>query len=96
MAFSKRRTLPTARDDIIIVVANLDPHSHPRDDGAPRHAGARASATRTTFVAHDLITGASWHWGEHVYVRLGPDDRARAHRPDPEVLMQGLNLSSRA
>ncbi len=24
-------------------------------------------------AAEDLITGASWHWGEHVYVRLGPE-----------------------
>jgi starch synthase (maltosyl-transferring) len=26
-----------------------------------------------TFVAHDLITGLSWQWGEHAFVRLGPD-----------------------
>ena len=24
-------------------------------------------------MAHDLITGQSWHWGEHAFVRLGPD-----------------------
>jgi starch synthase (maltosyl-transferring) len=23
------------------------------------------------FVAHDLITGEQWQWGEHNYVRLG-------------------------
>ncbi len=25
-----------------------------------------------SFVAHDLVTGQTWHWGEHVYVRLDP------------------------
>ena len=25
------------------------------------------------FSAHDLITDQHWHWGEHNYVRLGPD-----------------------
>ena len=27
----------------------------------------------TGFVAKDLITGQSWQWGEHAYVRLGRD-----------------------
>ena len=26
-----------------------------------------------SFIAHDLITGAHWHWGEHDLVRLGPN-----------------------
>ena len=25
------------------------------------------------FVAHDLLSDATWHWGEHNFVRLGPD-----------------------
>jgi starch synthase (maltosyl-transferring) len=26
-----------------------------------------------TFIAHDLITGAQWQWGQDNFVRLGPD-----------------------
>ena len=38
----------------------------------PRHARARPRLPRR-IAAQDLVTGASWHWGEHVYVRLGPE-----------------------
>ena len=73
MVFSKRRRLPDGTDDVVIVVANLDPHS------------TRESQIRLTmpelgleypdrFVAHDMITGAEWSWGEHTYVRLGPEN----------------------
>jgi starch synthase (maltosyl-transferring) len=24
-------------------------------------------------AAEDLVTGASWQWGENVYVRVGPE-----------------------
>jgi starch synthase (maltosyl-transferring) len=74
LCYSKRLTAaqsPTGREDTLIVVANLDPHgtrettlhlSMP-DLGMDWHDG---------FVAHDLLTGHTWHWGEHVYVRLDP------------------------
>ncbi|MEK8228177.1 hypothetical protein NKG05_22035 [Oerskovia sp. M15] len=26
-------------------------------------------------IAHDLLTGASYGWGEHVYVRLVPQEQ---------------------
>ncbi|MDO5503007.1 MAG: alpha-1,4-glucan--maltose-1-phosphate maltosyltransferase [Actinomycetia bacterium] len=72
MVFSKRRQLPDGTDDVVIVVANLDPHS------------TRSSQIRLTmpelgleyhdrFVVHDEITGAQWWWGEHNYVRLGAE-----------------------
>ena len=44
--------------------------------GAPGHARARPGLGRA-FSAHDLVTGESWHWGEHNYVRLGPARRTR-------------------
>jgi starch synthase (maltosyl-transferring) len=71
MAFSKRRTFD-GRDDIILVVANLDPHAT-RESHVHLDMPALGLRPGDSFVAHDLITGASWHWGENNFVRLGPD-----------------------
>ena len=71
MAFSKRRKVD-GRDDIILVVANLDPHAT-RETNVHLDMPALGLGPGDTFVAHDLITGASWQWGEHNFVRLGPD-----------------------
>jgi starch synthase (maltosyl-transferring) len=71
MAFSKRRTLPDGTEDIVIVVANLDPHST-RESTVHLDMPALGFDYPETFAAHDLITDESWHWGEHNYVRLGP------------------------
>jgi starch synthase (maltosyl-transferring) len=72
MAFSKRREVD-GRDDTILVVANLDPHAT-RETFVHLDMPALGLVRGDHFVAHDLITGASWHWGEHNFVRLGPDD----------------------
>jgi starch synthase (maltosyl-transferring) len=61
-----------ANEDTIIVVANLDPHST-RETFIHLDMPALGLQYGDSFVAHDLITGASWHWGEHNFVRLGPD-----------------------
>jgi starch synthase (maltosyl-transferring) len=71
MAFSKRRTLPDGSEDIVIVVANLDPHST-RESTVHLDMPALGFDYHEHFGAHDLITDQSWHWGEHNYVRLGP------------------------
>jgi len=71
MAFSKRSSVG-GRDDVILVVANLDPHAT-RETHVDLDMAALGLRPGDTFVAHDLITGASWHWGEHNFVRLGPD-----------------------
>jgi starch synthase (maltosyl-transferring) len=71
MAFSKRR-LVEGRDDIVIVVANLDPHAT-RESWVHLDMPGLGMSFSESFVAHDLITGSSWHWGEHNFVRLGPD-----------------------
>ncbi len=71
MAFSKRRNVD-GRDDVILVIANLDPHAT-RETQVHLDMGALGLNQGENFVAHDLITGASWHWGEHNFVRLGPD-----------------------
>ena len=77
IAFSKRR-VQTAPDgtvlseDIVVVVANLDPHST-RESTVHLTMPALGLDYHDGMAAQDLITGASWHWGEHVYVRLGPE-----------------------
>lgn len=71
VAFSKRRH-EDGRDDVILVVANLDPHAT-RESQVHLDMAALGLAAGDSFVAHDLISGASWRWGEHNYVRLGPD-----------------------
>jgi starch synthase (maltosyl-transferring) len=72
VAFSKRRVLPDGTDDVVIVVANLDPHST-RESTMHLNMPALGLEYHDGMAAKDLITDASWHWGEHVYVRLGPE-----------------------
>jgi starch synthase (maltosyl-transferring) len=72
IAFSKRRVLPDGRDDVVVVVANLDPHST-RESTLHLDMPALGLDFHDGFLAEDLLTGAQWHWGEHNYVRLGPE-----------------------
>jgi starch synthase (maltosyl-transferring) len=77
MAFSKRRAIDASdggagHEDVILVVANLDPHAT-RETFVHLDMAALGLRDGDTFVAHDLVTGASWQWGGHNYVRLGPD-----------------------
>ena len=71
MAFSKRRSVD-GRDDVIIVVANVDPHAT-RETNVHLDMEALGLRNGDTFIAHDLITGAQWQWGQDNFVRLGPD-----------------------
>jgi starch synthase (maltosyl-transferring) len=72
IAFSKRRMMPDGTDDTVIVVANLDPHST-RESTVHLDMPALGLDYHDGFAAEDLLTGASWPWGEHNYVRLGPE-----------------------
>ncbi len=71
MAFSKRRSVD-GREDVIIVVANVDPHAT-RETNVHLDMEALGLRKGDTFIAHDLITGAQWQWGQDNFVRLGPD-----------------------
>jgi starch synthase (maltosyl-transferring) len=81
LAFSKRwpgakasgETVDDAddADDIVIVVANLDPHG-PRETTVHLDLPALGFDWHETFVVVDEITGSEWRWGEHNYVRLDP------------------------
>ncbi|GAB3597589.1 alpha-1,4-glucan--maltose-1-phosphate maltosyltransferase [Angustibacter peucedani] len=74
ICFSKRLTAaqsPTGREDVVVVVANLDPHG-PRETTVHLDMPALGLDWHDGFVAQDLVTGTAWHWGENVYVRLDP------------------------
>ncbi|MDQ1704453.1 MAG: hypothetical protein QOF18_819 [Frankiaceae bacterium] len=68
LAFSKR-----SGDDCVLVVVNLDPHGQ---NEAVLHVdlGALGLEPDETFEVHDELSGATWTWGEHNYVRLDPFD----------------------
>ncbi len=74
IAYSRRLTAaqsPTGRADLVVVIANLDPHGT-RETMVHLDLEALGMPPGSTFVAHDLVTGGEWHWSEHVYVRLDP------------------------
>ncbi|MGH3366503.1 MAG: alpha-1,4-glucan--maltose-1-phosphate maltosyltransferase, partial [Nocardioidaceae bacterium] len=76
LAYSKR--VPgdrTGDDDVVIVVVNLDPHAV-RETTVRLDMSALGMDWHDTFAVYDEITGQSWRWGEHNYVRLDP-----AHEP---------------
>jgi starch synthase (maltosyl-transferring) len=76
LVFSKTTRIATAdaddRDeDTLIVVINLDPHGA-RETTVHLDMSALGMAWHDSFVVRDEITGESWTWGEHNYVRLDP------------------------
>ena len=71
MCFSKRH-VDGGRDDTIIVVANLDPHTT-RETWIHLDMPELGLGWNDGFVAKDLITGESWQWGQHNFVRVGRD-----------------------
>jgi starch synthase (maltosyl-transferring) len=72
LAFSKRRRLADGREDVVVVVANLDPHST-RATTLRLDMGALGMDPGESFVAHDLVTDQEWTWQRDTYVRLGPE-----------------------
>ncbi|WP_223625044.1 alpha-1,4-glucan--maltose-1-phosphate maltosyltransferase [Microbacterium sp. EST19A] len=59
----------TGRDDTIIVVANVDPHSV-RETTVHLDTTLWGVPLGESFVVEDLLTGAVWDWSDHNYVRL--------------------------
>ncbi|MCD6639070.1 MAG: alpha-1,4-glucan--maltose-1-phosphate maltosyltransferase [Nocardioides sp.] len=66
LVFSKRH-----EDDVVVVVVNLDPHST-RETMVHLDMPALGMGWHDSFVAHDEISGESWSWSQHAYVRLDP------------------------
>jgi len=65
---------PDGVDDTVIVVVNMDPHAA-RETTLHLDMPALGFDWHDTFEVHDLLTGASYRWGEHDYVRLDPFDQ---------------------
>ncbi|MBD3784196.1 MAG: alpha-1,4-glucan--maltose-1-phosphate maltosyltransferase, partial [Micrococcales bacterium] len=72
LAFSKRRTLADGTEDVVLVVANLDPHST-RASTLRLDLPALGFEPGDSLEAHDHVTGQTWTWQRDVYVRLGPE-----------------------
>lgn len=70
IAYSKSRTLADGTQDLVIVVANLDPHST-RESTLRLDMDALGLPWDARLPVTDLVTGADWEWGEANYVRLG-------------------------
>ena len=66
LVFSKQ-----AGKDQMIVVVNVDPHA-PRESTVHLNMPALGLDWHDSMVVHDELTGDTWTWGEHNYVRLDP------------------------
>ena len=66
LVFSK-----AAGDDVVIVVVNVDPHAT-RQTTVHLSMPALGMDWQDTFAVRDEITGETWNWGEHNFVRLDP------------------------
>jgi starch synthase (maltosyl-transferring) len=62
---------PDGNEDLLIVVVNLDPHAT-RETTVHLDMPALGMDWSHTFEVHDLLSGATYRWGEHDYVRLDP------------------------
>jgi starch synthase (maltosyl-transferring) len=66
IAFSKQDG-----DDTMLVVCTLDPH-HDQETTVWWDLGSLGFPPDEHVVAHDLVTGSTWAWGQGTYVRLSP------------------------
>ena len=62
---------PRGREDALLVVVNLDPHGA-RETHIHLDLPALGMDWSDSFTVHDLISGETYHWGEHNFVRLDP------------------------
>jgi starch synthase (maltosyl-transferring) len=74
LCFSKRGD-EGHRDDVVIVVVNLDPHGT-RETIVHLDMPALGLEWYDTVIVDDELSGQSWRWGERNYVRLDPGSPA--------------------
>jgi starch synthase (maltosyl-transferring) len=72
LAFSKSAVDPaTGEDEQVLVVVNVDPHGT-RETMVHLNMPELGMDWNDAFTVHDELTGNTWTWGEHNYVRLDP------------------------
>jgi starch synthase (maltosyl-transferring) len=77
IAYSRRQPAalsPDGREDIVIVIVNLDPHAA-RESAVRLNMPALGLGWQDNFTVHDLLSGATYSWGERNYLRLDPHDQ---------------------
>jgi starch synthase (maltosyl-transferring) len=62
-------------DDVVIVVASLDPQNVVETE-VYLDMEALGLTARDVYLVHDELTGQTWRWGQHAFVRLTYDDPA--------------------
>jgi starch synthase (maltosyl-transferring) len=62
-------------DDVVIVVISLDPNDIVETE-IYLDMEALGLTARDVYLVHDEITGQTWRWGQHAFVRLTHDDPA--------------------
>jgi starch synthase (maltosyl-transferring) len=70
LAYSKR-----SGDDVVIVIVSLDPNNIVETE-IYLDMEALGLTARDVYLVHDEITGQTWRWGQHAFVRLTHDDPA--------------------
>jgi len=73
LAWSKRTRLPDGTDDVVLVVVNLDPHGA-REATVSLDMPALGADWDDRLEVTDQVTGHTYDWGVHDYVRLDPFD----------------------
>ncbi|WP_223411506.1 alpha-1,4-glucan--maltose-1-phosphate maltosyltransferase [Occultella gossypii] len=74
LCYSKRvraEHSPTGREDVVIVVVNLDPFTT-RDSLLHLDLAALGLDGQDAFAAHDELSGETYSWGANPFVRLDP------------------------
>ncbi|MDQ1288424.1 MAG: hypothetical protein QG622_1989 [Actinomycetota bacterium] len=77
IVFSRRipaELSPDGQEDTVLVIINLDPHGT-RESTVQMNMPAIGLDWQETFTVHDLLSGATYRWGEQNYVRLDPHDQ---------------------
>jgi starch synthase (maltosyl-transferring) len=62
-------------DDVVIVVVSVDPHNVVETE-VYLDMEALGLTARDVYLVHDELTGQTWRWGQHAFVRLTHDDPA--------------------
>jgi starch synthase (maltosyl-transferring) len=70
LVYSKR-----SGDDVVIVIVSLDPHNIVETE-VYLDMQALGLTARDVYLVHDELTGQTWRWGQHAFVRLTHDDPA--------------------